>query len=277
MTLTQISRRLEQSGSQTPALDARLLVGLATGAGQAEVLAGDWRLDWRQRRRLERLIRLRRRRPMAYIAGHREFYGQTFLVDDRVLIPRPASEDLVELALGLGPHPAVYDIGCGSGCLGLAYQLNQPGGGLYLVDNSPAALGLARLNARRLGCRAEFWQMEIAELSPGVWQPGSLLLANLPYLDRERRAEYYRRCPDLAAEPSEALFAGRGGLQFYHQLWPRLGSRPVHLVIEADWQQHPRLLAAAGRFGWRLLAHRGRALALAAPPGGAKLPGSASR
>lgn len=262
MTLTQISHQLEQSGSRTPALDARLLVSLVTGAAPAEILAGGWRLGWCQRRRLGRLIRRRRRQPLAYIAGQREFYGRTFLVDRRVLVPRPASEDLVDLALALGPHPAVYDIGCGSGCLGLSYQLNQSRPGrLYLIDNSPAALKLAGLNARRLGCLAELWPAAVARLSPDDWQPGSLLLANLPYLDQKLRADYCRRCPELAAEPPEALFTGRGGLELYRQLWPRLGTNPAHLVIEADHQQHPRLLAGAKSAGWRLLAGRGRALA----------------
>ena len=268
MTLTEISHQLQQAGSQTPGLDARLLIGLVTSYDPNQVLTGDWRLTRREQQQLERLIQARSCQPLAYLTGEREFYGQTFLVDSRVLVPRPASEDLVDLALSLGPHSAVYDIGCGSGCLGLAYQLNQADPGpLYLVDNSGAALAVAKRNAQRLGCPANFWPTSIAALSPSDWQTGSLLLANLPYLDEQKKPAYYRRCPDLAAEPVEALFTGRQGLQLYRQLWQRLGSRPSHLVLEADWEQHPKLIAWASQAGWRLTTYRGRALAFVGPRG----------
>ena len=268
MTLTEIKSELGRTGSQTPELDAQILLRLVSGRSQAQILAGDWRLSRRQRRRLDRLIRARPSQPLAYLTGRREFYGQTFLVDSRVLVPRPASEDLVGLAVELGRHPAVYDIGCGCGCLGLAYRLNQPGDyQLELIDNSPAALAVAELNARRLGCPVSFRLASVSDLSPADWRPGSLLLANLPYLDREKKSGHYRRCPELAAEPDAALFTGRRGLELYYQLWQRLGSGPAHLVLEADWQQHPRLIARAGLAGWRLLASRGRALAFGSSRG----------
>ena len=265
MSLTDVSRRLRQNGSQTPHLDGRLLIQLAGNLTEAQILTGDYQLTPEQERRLDRLIAGRRQLPLAYLTGHREFYGHQFAVDQRVLIPRPASEDLIDLALGVGPHPAVYDVGCGSGCLGLAYQLsNQPAASrLYLVDASAAALAVARRNAQALGCPANFWHRPVTDLNPGVWQTGSLVLANLPYLDNRRRAEIYRHCPDLTAEPPTALFSGRGGLQIYRQLWSRLGSRPRHLILEADWPQHPILIAWARRFGWQLVDHRGLGLAFA--------------
>ncbi len=265
MSLTDVSRRLRQNGSQTPALDGRLLIQLAGDLTEAQVLTGDYQLTPGQQRRLDQLIAARRQLPLAYLTGHREFYGHQFAVDPRVLIPRPTSEDLIDLALGLGPHPAVYDVGCGSGCLGLAYQLScpVPTRYLYLVDASAAALAVARRNAQTLGCPASFWHRPVADLNPTVWQTDSLVLANLPYLDNRRRTETYRRCPDLTAEPPIALFSGRGGLQIYRQLWSRLGTRPRHLVLEADWPQHPILIAWARRFGWRLVGHRGLGLAFA--------------
>lgn len=262
MELKQVSRQLAQAGSSTPELDSRLLLALVTGLSPGRILAGDWQLNSGQRRRLAGLIEARAQTPLAYLRGRVEFFGLEFMVDRRVLVPRPESEDLVSLALELGPHRAVYDIGCGSGCLGLAYVANQrPPARLCLVDSSASALAVAARNADRLGLAAESWHKPVARLKPDDWEPGSLVLANLPYLDQKRQADHYRRCPELAAEPAGALFADRRGLAIYRQLWSRLGEGPRHLLLEADWDQRAALIARGRVFGWHLIGHRGLALA----------------
>ena len=262
MNLNQISQKLAKAGSSTPGLDGRLLVALVTGLTPDRVLAGDWRLDEIQKQRLGDLITARDQTPIAYLRGQVEFFGLDFYVDERVLVPRPESEDLVSLALELGPHRTVYDIGCGSGCLGLTYQANQTQPAkLYLADSSKPALAVADKNARRLGLEAKTRHCPVAKLGPQDWEDDSLVLANLPYLDQEQQANHCRRCPELAAEPSQALFAGRGGLAIYRQLWPRLGNKPQHLIIEADWPQRARLIAQGAKWGWKLVGWRGLALA----------------
>lgn len=266
MNLNQISQKLAEVGSPTPGLDGRLLVSLVTGLTPDRVLAGDWQLDETQKQHLGNLIAARAQTPVAYLRGRVEFFGLDFVVDDRVLVPRPESEDLVGLALELGPHRAVYDIGCGSGCLGLAYQSQQARPTrLHLIDSSPPAVTVAAENARRLGLAAETRIRAVAELEPQDWEDDSLVLANLPYLDQKQQADHYRHCPELAAEPPEALFAGRKGLAVYRQLWPRLGDKPKHLIIEADWSQRARLIAQGARHGWGLIGWRGLALAFSRP------------
>lgn len=261
MTFDQIKQQLLEAGSSTPDLDSRLLLSMVSGLDPARIMAGDWSLDSAQTRRLGLLIKERAQTPMAYLLGSTEFFGLEFVVDRRVLVPRPESEDLVELALGLGPYRAVYDIGCGSGCLGLAYLANQnPKPDLYLVDPSIEALEVAKENARRLNLIADFWPLGIGDLKPDGWQKDSLILANLPYLDQNQTEAVYRRCPQLVAEPPQALFSGQKGLAIYRQLWPRLGLKPKHLIIEADWSQRAALIAQARRWGWSLLTHRGLAL-----------------
>ena len=262
MTLDQLSQKLCQGGSSTPELDGRLLLTMVTGLTPAQILAGDWRLSPNQAKQLSELVEARTQTPIAYLRGRVEFFGIDFNVDRRVLVPRPESEDLVSLALSLGPHQAVYDIGCGSGCLGLAYWANQSQPtDLYLVDSSAEALAVAQENATRLACPAKFWLKSVADLEPEVWQPQSLVLANLPYLDQDEKEAHYQHCPDLRAEPTEALFASRRGLAIYRQLWPQLGPQPSHLLIEADYPQQATLIAQGKKYGWRLLDHRGLALA----------------
>ena len=262
MTLDQLRQKLRQRGSSTPELDGRLLLAMVTGLTVAQILAGDWQLSPKQAKQLSELVEARAQTPIAYLRGRVEFFGIDFNVDRRALVPRPESEDLVSLALSLAPHRAVYDIGCGSGCLGLAYQLNQSQPTkLHLVDSSAEALALAQENATRLACPAEFWLKSVADLEPEVWQPQSLVLANLPYLDQDEKEAHYQHCPDLRAEPPQALFANRRGLAIYRQLWPRLGPQPSHLLIEANYSQQATLIAQGKKYGWQLLSHRGLALA----------------
>ena len=265
MTYDQLKKRLAGVGSSTPELDSQLLLGMVAGLKPAQIIAGDWQLDPAQLEHLESLVEARRQTPMAYLRGEVEFFGLKLAVDQRVLIPRPESEDLVSLALELGPHRAVYDVGCGSGCLGLAYLSGQKQPAeLYLIDASAPALEVAQNNAARLGLPAEFWLRAVADLKPADYQKDSLILANLPYLDQARAPTYYQHCPQLAAEPAEALFAGQRGLAIYRQLLACLeGSGAGHLVLEVDWSQQAALIAWAKHYAWQLIAHRGLALAFA--------------
>ena len=97
---------------------------LATDLPRVKILAGDFRIGYRQKIRLRRLVRRRKRLPLAYLKGEKEFYGRDFYVSRQTMIPRPESEDLIGLALGeRKSFGHVYDIGAGSGCLGISYAL----------------------------------------------------------------------------------------------------------------------------------------------------------
>ena len=162
-----------------------------------------------------------RREPVAYILGRRGFRRIELAVDRRVLIPRPETELLVELAVEVGPR-RLLDVGTGSGAVALAVADELPGCEVTATDTSAGALEVARGNAARLGLaeRVRFLEGTI----PGVEDAGAeaegarfdLIVANLPYV-----AE--RDWPGLAPEvtrwePREALLAGPDGLDAYRSL-----------------------------------------------------------
>ena len=172
---------LAAAGVESPRLDAELM--LATAAGN-ESGASDRRprgAAGRRRRAREfgAMVRRRlRREPVAYILGRRWFRELELQVDGRVLIPRPETELLVEVALELRPR-RVLEVGTGSGAVALALAAELPEVEVIATDSSPAALEVARANAERLGLA------ERVSFVEGTLPPAGefdLLLANLPYV-----------------------------------------------------------------------------------------------
>ena len=198
-----------RSGVETPRLDAELLLAEATGWDRARLAAEpEAGVPPAAARRFGEMVRRRlRREPVAYILGRKGFRQIELAVDRRVLVPRPETELLVELALELRPA-RVLDMGTGSGAIALAIADELPGCELIATDTSAAALEVARANAERLGLaeRVEFVE---AMLPP---EPGEfdLIVANLPYV-AER--EWGGLEPEVTKwEPREALLAGPDGL-----------------------------------------------------------------
>ncbi len=158
------------------------------------------------------------RRPLAYIVGRKEFMGLEFLVDERVLIPRPETERIVELAQDWLPgHPAaaVADVGTGSGCIALTVAHRHPGRQVYALEASAEALQVARRNAARLGLwdRVSFCHGDLLAPLPA---PVCLVLANLPYVTA---AEHARLAPEIRDyEPRAALVSCREGLGHMQRL-----------------------------------------------------------
>lgn len=179
------------------------------------------------------IARRQRREPLAYILGHKEFYGLDFQVTPDTLIPRPETETLVELALGKiketrdkGQGICVADVGTGSGniIISLAKQLEDGGTDFYGIDISPAALKVARRNARRLAPEKRIKFLQGNLLEPVLVQNSKLkiqnsrilILANLPYLSQEI---YSATEPDIKKfEPKSALYSGNHGLAHYEKL-----------------------------------------------------------
>jgi release factor glutamine methyltransferase len=163
----------------------------------------------------EMVRRRLRREPVAYILGRKGFRNLALAVDRRVLVPRPETELLVELALEL--HPArVLDVGTGSGAIALAVADELPGAEVTATDTSPGALEVARGNAERLGLseRVRFVEGTLPD-DERAWD---LLLANLPYV-AER--DWPSLQPEVTKyEPREALLAGPDGLDAYRAVIP---------------------------------------------------------
>jgi release factor glutamine methyltransferase len=220
------------AGCETPRLDAELLVAHALGVPRERLLLDAARpgsgagltVAGPAVRAIQGAVRRRavEREPVAYITGTRAFRGLTLAVDRRVLIPRPETELLVELALARLPRGArVLDVGTGSGAVALALADERPDLIVAGSDVSEDALAVARANAERLGLDAVEWLS--ADLLAGVPDELDAVLSNPPYVcDAERAA----LAPEIVRhEPPGALFAGPDGLDVVRKLVSQTATR----------------------------------------------------
>ncbi|HEX8688983.1 MAG TPA: peptide chain release factor N(5)-glutamine methyltransferase [Solirubrobacterales bacterium] len=207
--LTAAVDAMAAAGVEMPRLDAELLLCDATGWERAR-LAADLHAEIPPAagRRFAEMVRRRlRREPVAYILGRKGFRHLELAVDRRVLIPRPETELLVELALELHPR-RMLDVGTGSGAIALAVADELPGCEVVATDTSPAALEVARANRERLGLAD---RVQIVEGTlPSDACLFDLIVANLPYVSE---AEWQGLEAEVTKwEPREALLAGPDGL-----------------------------------------------------------------
>lgn len=190
MTLAEVLRlsteHLESKGSETPRLDAELLLGHALGLKRIELYtAFDRPLTEAELATCRELVARRaKREPVAYILGEWGFRRLTLTVDRRALIPRPETETVVERCLALlagRDRPRVLDVGAGSGAIALAIADEHPGARVTAIDVSDDALELARENAERSGLRIE---LERRDLLAGLGTTGlDLVVSNPPYVE----------------------------------------------------------------------------------------------
>ena len=230
--------RLAEAEFEPALREANLLLARALECSEAQLVArGSDDLD---NSRLARFLELLDRRltgePVAYILGEKEFFGRTFFVDRRVLIPRPETEHLVEVALDLGlpTEPRILDIGTGSGCLAVTLLAEMPGSRAVATDVSLAALRVAERNANRHGV-FEKLDLVAADLASAVDLAGfQLVVSNPPYIGRD---EVSSLSPEITQfEPEAALFASPAG----HSLLERL------LATLSDLQSGTPLLLEIG-------------------------------
>ena len=207
---------LAAAGVESPRLDAELLLAEATGWDRARLSTEpESGVEPPAARRFGEFVRRRiRREPVAYIVGHRGFRGIELAVDPRVLIPRPETELLVEVALELQPG-TVLDVGTGSGAIALAVADELVDVAVTATDTSAGAIAVARANAARLGLAERVKFEVVARFGPNAEsrQPGpsyDLVLANLPYV---ADGDWGSLQPEIREyEPREALLAGPDGL-----------------------------------------------------------------
>lgn len=215
--------RLTQAGGETPRLDAEVLLMDLLGIDRARLYLAypDTALGEITARFREWIERRAAGEPVAYLTGHREFMGLDFLVDRRVLIPRPETEFLVEWALerlrtSATGRKLVVDIGTGSGAVAASLAHLVPDGVNPMIvgsDREREALDVAAMNRDRLAPgRVELVLGDLLEwCGDGI----DLLLANLPYLRQDQAHA------GLVWEPEVALYAGFDGLDLYRRLLPR--------------------------------------------------------
>lgn len=208
-----------QSVSQTPLLDAQVLLAHVLGKPRTWVLAHpEVYLTREQQDHLaETLQRLEQGEPLPYLLGHWEFYGLDLLLTPATLIPRPETETLVEQALlWLQAHPAkrlAVDVGSGSGCIAVTLAVKVPDLHVVASDLSFEAVKVARQNALRHGV-ANRVHCAQADLLTAFGVRFDLICANPPYIP----SDVLRHLPMYGKEPTLALDGGRDGLTHIRQL-----------------------------------------------------------
>lgn len=251
---------LAASGSPEPAVEAEMLLRFVLRVDRAHLYTHwDGEVPDASRGRFQSLLEERAGgRPIHYIVGAREFMGLAFAVDERVMIPRPETELLVEFAVSRlrgRARPIVADVGTGSGCIAVSLAHLVAGARVYATDVSSAALEVAAANAARHGAADRVTVLQGNLLDP---LPADLrgrvdaVLSNPPYVPEGRAPELPREIRDF--EPREAILAAGDGTGHHRRLavsapeWLRPDGM---LAMEVGLGQAPavvRILEASGRY-----------------------------
>ncbi|MBU1151747.1 peptide chain release factor N(5)-glutamine methyltransferase [Patescibacteria group bacterium] len=231
----QIGELLQKSGG---GLDAEVLLAFVIGVGREYLLAHE---EEEVDLRLEDLFfsymeRARNGEPVAYIVGAKEFYGLDFYVDDRVLVPRPETEMLVEEVIlavrELGRPAKVLDVGTGSGCIAVSVAREFVESGeidfVDAVDISADALEVARVNALNQGV-SEIVNLFEGDLMEGIDEVYDVIVANLPYIGEETNRHVAEGVEKY--EPKSALFGGGNGLDLYERLFEQVNELGFGVLI----------------------------------------------
>lgn len=269
--LADAARRLRARDIATPRLDAEVLLAWALGVDRAALYARshDALAPAPAARMADALERRCRREPLAYITGVQEFWSLPFAVSAAVLIPRPETELVVQIAVEKGDSPSsrrkfrcapvsgkgtvplsICDVGTGCGCIAIALARERPGARLTALDTSADALAIAARNAVAHGV-ADRIELIGSDLFAALTAPAAfdVIVSNPPYL-----APGDAVSPELAFEPAAALAAGADGLAVIRRL---IAAAPARLrpggwlVVEIGYRHADAVLALARAAGFR--------------------------
>lgn len=251
---------LAARGVENARLEAEVLLADVLGFDRARLFAEPRRaLGDGERRAFEALLGRRgRREPLQHVRGHQEFFSREFLVDGRVLVPRPETEILVETVLGATralSSLTILDVGCGSGVIGLTLALELPQAAVFASDVSPDAVDVARENARRWGLAGRV-DLRCGDLfSPYAGRRFDIVVSNPPYVSS---GELERLAPEVRDhEPRLALDGGPDGLAFHCRLAAEAGGvldDDAALVVEIGEGQGGSVAAIFSAAGLRVVA-----------------------
>lgn len=234
---------LEERGVDSPRLTAELLLAHVLEVQRIRLYADiDRPLERGELARFKELVQRRARgEPTQYVIGTQDFYGRTFKVDPRALIPRPETELVAERVLRHLPKDEpvrVADVGCGTGAIGLTIACERPQAQLVLSDVSPDAAALARENAQALGVEARV-EVRVGDLGEALGdEPFDVVVANLPYIPTTDAPSLDVHIRDH--EPHLALFGGPDGLDVIRRFVPQLAAlvRPSGLAVLEHSEEH---------------------------------------
>ena len=274
-----IQARSRLSAFDAPVLEAEILAAHTLGVNRSWLFAHP-EADFPELAGESLVQRRQGHEPLAYILGHREFYGRRFSVDPRVLIPRQETEILVEAALnpknakrvvagdrtgamsvsefnsplpsggeGLGVRVHVLDLGTGSGCIGITLKLERPEWDLTLSDISAQALEVAHQNA--IDLHADVHLIESDGFTKLTDQVFDLIVTNPPYIGTTEQLS-----DEVLKEPNQALFAGTDGLDFYRRLASEAAAFLTpggYLMMEIGYRQAEAVQSIFAANGWNWL------------------------
>jgi release factor glutamine methyltransferase len=233
-------------------LDAAVLLAHVLGVSRTWLYAHPTRtLKPAEIERFEGLLRRRMAdEPVAYLVGYKPFFGLDITVDDRVLIPRPETEMLVERVLAAvarfvrgGERPVVADVGTGSGAIAVAVAVNAPEAQVYATDVSDGALAVAAQNVWRYGVGEQVTLLP-GHLFQPVPVPAHVMVANLPYV---ASGDLTRLPPQVARyEPCLALDGGADGLDLYRRFFALLSEPVGRSKLRRNGQLYLEIGAAQG-------------------------------
>ncbi|QQG50686.1 MAG: peptide chain release factor N(5)-glutamine methyltransferase [Candidatus Saccharibacteria bacterium] len=259
--LSDATRQLAAVGITSAKLDSEIILAHTLRKSRTYLHAHDDEpIDSRQLEIADTRLLLRLdRTPIAYIIGHKEFYGRLFRVTPSTLIPRPESEDIITLIKESLPQASLLqetkklvDVGTGSGCLGISAKLEMPELEVTLLDISKHALNVAEQNAKQLRANVTVVHSDLLANFPFT---ADYIIANLPYVDPE-----WERSPETSFEPELALFTNNNGLHLIFKLLQQATSRLTQtglLLLEADPRQHAAIIKQAKTHGFLLKETRG--------------------
>jgi release factor glutamine methyltransferase len=240
---------LDAAGCPSPRVDAEWLVAHVVGGTRTDLYVGDRQLDEAELARLRALVERRRsREPLAYVLGEWGFRRLTLRVDERVLIPRPETEIVVERCLalldGVGA-PRVLDIGVGSGAIALAIADEQPDAKVVATDSSADALAVAEANRAALVVDGRV-ELRHGDLLAGAEGPFDLVVANPPYVPPE---DVDLLQPEVLREPRDAL-VGSGRHEEIAEAAQKVLRPGGALVLEVGDGQAPPVAAQLRALGY---------------------------
>lgn len=199
------------------------------------------------------LSRRENNEPLAYIFGYKEFYGRNFKVTKNTLIPRPATEDIIDLIKSqrknFSSQPKILDLGTGSGCIAITLALEIPSSKITAADICQKALKVAKFNADNLHSQnITFIKSDLLSSKELAGARFDIICANLPYVDKD----WHWNSKELSHEPAKALYASNGGLSLIYKLIDDIknhSTKKTYVFIESDQIQHEKIIEYATSHG----------------------------
>lgn len=260
--LIEATALLKTEGIESARLDAELILAHTIRKPRTYLHAhDDNEMEARHLEIADTRLQLRiERTPLAYIIGHKDFYGRKFKTTPAALVPRPETESFIELLQAIIPtnlplivdQKTLVDVGTGTGIIGITAKLEWPELDVTLTDISQQALNLAKQNATALGADVHFHK---GDLLRGYGAAIDIIVSNPPYVDRA-----WDVSPETHAEPELALYANKQGLALIDQLLVQAAQllKPNgSLLLEADERQHAAIIQSAKAQGLKYISDLG--------------------